>query len=236
MYRIGLKPRRGTRPARTLPPDFETVQRLFVMRIVYIVLTYNVMRTFFFDLWTKLAFGSCPLRSIWAEGGAAQVDISNLGDKRLFTGVPVVDACDSLVYTQLICRAKLTPAAPPHVCKTSSQTSSLTPGAIRTGVRQGRWSCSSTTCGTPTSRPRCWLCFWTSPAHAGSSHGMFTHLTGTRSCWLHCDASILCLSSSLFRRPARATCNLSMLVLISILNLSSPSWPAPGCRSWLRNN
>jgi hypothetical protein len=112
MYRLGLKPRRGTRPARALPPDFKTVQRLFLMRIVYVVLTHSVMRMFFFNL-DETGIRFMPLKDhTWAAEGASQVDISNLGDKRLFTGVPVVDACGSLVYTQMIWQGKTDASCP----------------------------------------------------------------------------------------------------------------------------
>jgi hypothetical protein len=54
-----------------------------------------------------------PLKDrTWAPEGASQVDISNLGDKRLFTSLPVIDALGNLVYTQVIWQGKTVASCP----------------------------------------------------------------------------------------------------------------------------
>jgi hypothetical protein len=112
MGRVGLTPRRGTRPARSLPADFAIVKHLYILRLVYLVATFAILPLFFFNL-DETGVRFMPLKDrTWAPQGAIQVDISNLGDKRLFTAVPVVDAIGNLVYTQVIWQGKTTGSCP----------------------------------------------------------------------------------------------------------------------------
>ena len=112
LHRLGLKVRRGTRAARALPADFATVQHLFLLRVVFVVMTFGILRMFFFNL-DETGVRFMPMKDrTWAPEGAAQVDISNMGDKRLFTCVPVVDATGNLVYTQVIWQGKTDASCP----------------------------------------------------------------------------------------------------------------------------
>lgn len=121
MHRLGLKPRRGTRAARSLPPDFEKVKSLYILRVVYLVATHSILPWLFFNL-DETGVRFMPLKDrTWAAEGASQVDISNLGDKRLFTSVPVVDAIGHLVYTQVIWQGKTTKSCPSAALQTEHQ-------------------------------------------------------------------------------------------------------------------
>ena len=112
LLRIGLTLRRGTRPARHLPKDYDTVKHLFILRVVYTVLTYSVMPMFFFNL-DETGMRFFPIKDrTWAALGADQVDISGLGDKRQFTGIPVVDSLGWLVYMQLVWQGKTDASCP----------------------------------------------------------------------------------------------------------------------------
>ncbi len=63
------------------------------------VVTLGILRMFFFIL-DETGVRFMPMKDrTWAPEGAAQVDISNMGDKRLFTCVLVVDATGNLFYT-----------------------------------------------------------------------------------------------------------------------------------------
>jgi len=121
MLRLGLKPRRGTRAARSLPPDFEKVKSLYILRVVYLVATFSILPWLFFNL-DETGVRFMPLKDrTWAAEGVSQVDISNLGDKRLFTSVPVVDAIGDLVYTQVIWQGKTTASCPSAALQTEHQ-------------------------------------------------------------------------------------------------------------------
>lgn len=112
LHRLGLAARRGTRPARALPSDFELVKDLFLKRVVWVVATFTILSIFFFNL-DETGMRFMPLKDrTWSAMGAAQVDISNLGDKRQFTVVPVVDAIGNLVYTQVIWQGKSAASCP----------------------------------------------------------------------------------------------------------------------------
>ena len=94
--RIGLTFRKGTRAARSLPPDFESVKKTFLLRVIWTVCTHSVPPELFFNA-DETGVKFFPVRgTTWGVKGSKQVDVENVDDKRQFTVTPIVSATGSI--------------------------------------------------------------------------------------------------------------------------------------------
>ena len=112
-HRIGITLRHGTRAARSLPGNFLEIQKIFLLRAVWLVYTFNVPKDLFLNA-DETGVRFLPVReTTWGERGAKQVDITGVGDKRQFTATPVVSASGVVAGTvQVVWQGKTTACCP----------------------------------------------------------------------------------------------------------------------------
>jgi hypothetical protein len=101
--RMRLSWRKGTKPARHLPPDFDSIKKLYVQRFVWTIMTYSIVACMYFNLdETGCVLFPMPDHT-WAPKGAKDAVLHGLDEKRQFTATPVISAAGFLVaHVQLI--------------------------------------------------------------------------------------------------------------------------------------
>jgi hypothetical protein len=112
--KMRLSWRKGTEPARSLPPNFDAIKLLYIQRFVWVILFYGIVAQMCFNLdETGCVLFPMPDHG-WSYKGQKDAVLFGLDEKRQFTATPVINAAGELFeHTQLIWQG-LTKQCEPH--------------------------------------------------------------------------------------------------------------------------